>query len=78
MGCLSRKRRACLRASQAAASKVKRRAVMHTVEVNTLELVTVEVDISRPLVYSKSDESLVDESEWESEEKQEEQHEQDI
>ncbi|KAF8477044.1 hypothetical protein BDZ91DRAFT_757628 [Kalaharituber pfeilii] len=80
MGRLSRKRNACLLASQAAASKAKRRAVMYGVEVNTVEPVTAEmhVDISGPLVYSESEESLVDESEWESEEEQEEQHEQDI
>ncbi|KAF8454466.1 hypothetical protein BDZ91DRAFT_747621 [Kalaharituber pfeilii] len=78
MGCLSRKRSACLLASQAAAGKVKKRVVMRTVEVYTLEPVTVGVDISGPLVYSKSEESSVDEAEWESEEEQEKQHEQDI
>ncbi|KAF8460680.1 hypothetical protein BDZ91DRAFT_851487 [Kalaharituber pfeilii] len=79
IGRLSRKRNACLLASQAAASKAKRRAVIYGVEVNTVEPVTAEmhVDISGPLVYTESEESLVDESEWESEEEQEE-HEQDI
>ncbi|KAF8459782.1 hypothetical protein BDZ91DRAFT_741109 [Kalaharituber pfeilii] len=61
---------------------MKRRAVIYGVEVNTVEPVTAEmyVDISGPLIYSESEESLVDESEWESEEEQEEQkeHEQDI
>ncbi|KAF8471140.1 hypothetical protein BDZ91DRAFT_717912 [Kalaharituber pfeilii] len=37
----------------------------------------MHVDISGPLVYTESEESLVDESEWESEEEQEE-HGQDI
>ncbi|KAF8460153.1 hypothetical protein BDZ91DRAFT_739645, partial [Kalaharituber pfeilii] len=66
MACPGKKKRACLHASVAAAAmrRTKKRAI--TVEVDTpiAEVDTPVAEADTPIVFSESQQSLVDESEW--------------
>ncbi|KAF8472585.1 hypothetical protein BDZ91DRAFT_676548 [Kalaharituber pfeilii] len=75
----SKKRRACLLASVAAAAmrQTKKRAITMEADTPIAEVDTPVAEADTPIVYSESEQSLVDESEWDQEE-EEQDDEQDI